>query len=191
MPLRASKLALQGGTAAAMLLSLVALGHVPIGEPPRDATIRLAGRMVGEKVKVCRDLTPAELATIPKHMQAAGQRCDQSILPYRLQVWVDDAQRADLLVQPAGVRGDRPVYVHKELVLPPGAHRLRVQFDPEEAAPATAAGGNPSAHDAALREAVQQAARFPLERELQLRAGAIVLVELNEQTRKWEVHGAE
>jgi hypothetical protein len=199
---RAGILALRWGVAASALALLVALGNVPIGDAPRDAMIRFVGRMVGEKVRVCRDLTAEELAKIPKHMQAAGQRCEQSILPYHLEVWIDEVRSIDMTVSPAGIRGDRPVYVHRDLTLAPGTHQLRVRFEPEalqpaaQAPPGAAAPSTqqpatqpPTAQQDAVREAVRQGTRYPLERTLTLRAGMIVFVELNEQTGKWDVRG--
>jgi len=57
--------------------------------------------------------TAEEKARIPQHMQAAGQQCEQSLMPYRLQVWLDGDLRIARSVRPAGVRGDRPVYVQE------------------------------------------------------------------------------
>jgi len=182
---------LQAAAAAGLLGLLLLLVRVPIGEPPREAMLRFAGRMVGEKIRVCRELTPAERAKIPLHMQTAGKRCEQSMLPYRLDVWVDETPRVDLEVHPAGLRGDRPVYVQRDLLLPPGPHRVRVRFDPETL-PAPAAGA-PSATDAEQRRALESAARdatrYPLDQVIELQAGQVVLVELNEQARRWEVRG--
>ena len=183
--------ALQIGLAAVLLAGLAALAHVPIGQAPHDAMVRLVGRMVAEKVKVCRNLTTEELAKIPKHMQTAGQRCEQSLLPYHLDVWVDESHRIDLPMRPAGIRGDRPIYVLQDLLLPPGARQLRIRFEPEALSPASPGipGGAPDPQRAALAEAIRQGTRYNLDRTVQLNPGQVVLVELNEQTRLWDVRG--
>jgi len=186
---RIGKRVLQAAVAAGMLGFLLLWVRVPIGEPPREAMLRFVGRMVAAKIQVCRELTPEERAKIPKHMQAAGKRCEQSMLPYRLTVWVDEAQRVDVEVHPSGLRGDRPVYVQRDLLLAPGAHRVRVRFDPKALPPPPA--GSPDAAAAAQREALETAAReatrYALDQVLELQAGQVMLVELNEEARRWEV----
>lgn len=168
------------------LLAAMAFGvRYPIGQPPEQAKLMLLGRMVGERVRVCRDLTPEELARIPKHMQAVGkQQCEQSLLPYRLRVWLNDALRIDSTVRPAGIRADRPVYVQEELLLPPGSIAVRIAFDPEPLN-----GGKSGAEDAvrtkALAEAVERATHYSLDRTLILAKGQVARFELDEDARKW------
>ncbi len=170
------------------LLAAMAFGvRYPIGQPPEQAKLMLLGRMVGERVRVCRDLTPEELARIPKHMQATGkQQCEQSLLPYRLRVWLNDALRIDATVRPAGIRADRPVYVQEELLLPPGSFAVRIAFDPE---PPTGGRSGAGAEDAvrakALAEAVERATHYSLDRTLILTKGQVARFELDEDARKW------
>lgn len=170
------------------LLAAMAIGvRFPIGEPAEQAKLMVLGRMVGERVRVCHDLTPEELARIPKHMQAPGQQqCEQSLLAYRLRFWLDDALRIDATVRPAGIRGDRPVYVQEELLVPPGSHAVRIAFDPE---PPTGgkfgAGAEEAARARARSEAVGRATHYPLERTLVLSKGQVARFELDEDARQW------
>jgi hypothetical protein len=176
------KRTLQVFVPAALLAGMASGVRVTVGERPQEARLLILGRMVGERVRVCRDLTPEERQRIPLHMQSAsGQQCEQSMLAYRLRVWVDGVQRTDLQVRPAGVRGDRPVYVHEELSIIPGEHALRIAFDPE---PAESSGAD-TPQGRALAEAIRQATRYPLEGILRARAGQVVRAELDESIHDW------
>src|SRR5579885_3628612 len=115
-------------TAAASLAFLAALSRVPYAaEPGADALLRLAWRARGERVEQCRRLTPAELARVPAHMRQEIQ-CTGRIVPYRLRVALDGREVINELVQAAGARHDRPLYVFRELRVPPGPPALAVRF---------------------------------------------------------------
>jgi hypothetical protein len=125
-------------TAAASLAFLAALSRVPYAaEPGADALLRLAWRARGERVEQCRRLTPAELARVPAHMRQEIQ-CTGRIVPYRLRVALDGREVINELVQAAGARHDRPLYVFRELRVPPGPHALAVRFARVRTVPATA-----------------------------------------------------
>ncbi|MBI3993693.1 MAG: hypothetical protein HY342_10495 [Candidatus Lambdaproteobacteria bacterium] len=165
------------------LLALVWVARLPMGSDPRDGLLRLAWRTVGARIKVCRDYTPAELQRVPAHMRA--QRiCAQSLLPYRVRASVDGVPVVDQLVQPAGVRGDRPLFVHRDLTLAPGTHRLALHWDPEPAE-----GIEDAALRDATRDATADASRYALEREVRIAAGRIVMIELDEAARGFRVIG--
>lgn len=123
-------------TAAASLALLGALSRVPYAaEPGAQALLRLAWRARGERVEQCRRLTPAELARVPAHMRQEFQ-CASRIVPYRLRVALDGREVINALVQAAGARHDRPLYVFRELRVPPGPHALAVRFARAETVPA-------------------------------------------------------
>ena len=171
---------------AVPVLCLVALAWVvrlPMGSTPQQGLLRLAWRTIGARVKVCRDYTPEELQRVPAHMRAK-QVCAQSLLPYRVRAAVDGAPVLDQLIEPAGVRGDRPLFVQRELTLAPGTHRIAVHFDPEPAQ---------GIEDAALRDATRSATadavRYALEQEVRIAAGRIVMIELDESTKAFRVIG--
>ncbi len=172
---------------ALLLAGILLLVRQPIGQSPSEGMLRLAGRLVGARVKVCRDFTPEELAKVPKHMQLGGQTCEQSLLPYRLQVWIGDQLRIDDVVRPAGIRADRPLYVQHELLLNPGAYPLRVRFAPAPPmkGPATEAAQQ------ALAQAMGSAPHFDLDLPMNLAAGRVFLLELDEPGRRWISHGNE
>lgn len=176
---------LQALVPAGLLAALAFAVRFPVGQPAEQAQLLLLGRMVGERVRVCRDLTPEELVRVPRHMQAPGQRsCEQSLLPYRLRVWLDGALRIDTAVRPSGLRGDRPVYVQEALTLPPGSFAVRIAFDPEPAA-GGAAGAEDAAHAQAMAEALARATHYGLERTLVLAKGQVARLELDEDARQW------
>ncbi|MBI4081442.1 MAG: hypothetical protein HY423_02400 [Candidatus Lambdaproteobacteria bacterium] len=188
---------------AALLLALLAVfGRFPQGSDAERGLLRLAWRMVGERVRVCRDYTAAELQKVPPHMrQGQGQVCEQHLLPYRLRAWVDDVNTVDEAVRPAGIRGDRPLYVQEDFPLSPGRYRVRVHFDPgagtvqtdgqAAGAPAAAgeAGGGSGGVAQATREATSRAVRYRFEGEIAIRAGRIVMIDLDEHAREFRVFG--
>lgn len=121
---------------AALLVVLGALSRVPIeGENAGSAALRLTWRVRGEEVGECRRPTPEELAELPVHMQNPDA-CVGSLPPYRLTAEVDDSMYADVVIEPAGARGDRPLYVYREILLEPGRHAVRVRFVREDGASA-------------------------------------------------------
>ena len=63
------------------------------------------------------------------------EQCEGRILPYRLRLRVDGAVVLDELVQAAGARRDRPLYVYHELPVQPGAHAIADAFTREGAIP--------------------------------------------------------
>ncbi len=172
---------------ALFLAGILALGQLPVGQAPSQGMVRLIGRMVGARVRVCRDLTREELAKIPKHMQLGGQTCEQSPLPYRLQVWIGDQLRVDENLRPAGIRGDRPLYVQQEWLLEPGIYPLRIRFAPGPARPPT--GGEAGLAERALAQALGAAAHFDLDELVDVRAGRVFLLELDEPARRWMNYG--
>jgi hypothetical protein len=92
-------------------------------------------------------------------------QCEGRSAAYRLVVSVDGAPGVDTLVTGGGARGDRPVYVFRELDVPSGPHRLEVRFerqsmpgvdsvgDGDDASPDTLMAGR------ALREAEERTRR--------------------------------
>lgn len=104
------------------------LARAPLEAHDADrAALRLAWRLRGEEVVACRRPTEAELAELPVHMRNPDA-CVGEIPPFVLEVRVDGEARVSRTVRPAGVRGDRPLYVYEELSLEPGRHDLVVWF---------------------------------------------------------------
>lgn len=147
---------------ASTLLLALALGgltRVPwVAGDPSVASIRLSWRFRGEAVRECRPLTEEERAELPVHMRRE-EVCERRIAPYRLRVLVDGREVVADRIHGGGAREDRPIYVFREIRVPPGTLELRVGFEPAEgeAAPPP-------------RE------RLVLERKLSLEGGEIALV---------------
>ncbi len=115
--------------AAGATVGLAALSRAPLAAYPSDTPVlRLAWSVRPERIEHCRTLTDEELAGVPAHMRQRVQ-CEGRSAGYRLVVSIDGAPRFDTLVTGGGARGDRPVYVFRELDVPTGPHRLDVRFE--------------------------------------------------------------
>jgi hypothetical protein len=131
---------------AGSLAGLGALSRASCAVSGEEAVLRLAWRARSVRVDVCRLRTPEELARLPVHMREE-EVCEGRLLPYRLQATVDSEQVADAVVQPAGARADRPIYVFRELELKPGEHRTRVRFQRQGTVPEQPPEIQPEEHE--------------------------------------------
>lgn len=124
-----------GVLGAAAALAGVRLGSLSsyTAETDARAIVRLAWRARGEQVRNCRHRTPEELQKLPPHMRQE-EVCEGRILPYRLVVELDGVAAVNEVIHGAGAREDRPLYVSRDLPVPPGAHRLAVSFARESRA---------------------------------------------------------
>lgn len=130
------------GLAVAATLAIGALSRAPYtADRAPHGVVRLAWRARGERVEQCRRLTPEELERLPAHMREE-ESCEGRVLPYRLQLSIDGALAVDELVQAAGARHDRPLYVYRELPLQTGTHAIAVVFAREGAIPPGKREGN-------------------------------------------------
>ncbi len=124
-----------------------------------EALIRLSWRTVSEPLRACRKPTAEELAALPPHMRM-DEICERRHTPFRLLVRLDGTIVRDSVQEPAGARGDRPLYVFEEIPVAPGPHRIEVEF----------------------REEIEGGARRPplhLDRETKLAPREIALVTLD------------
>lgn len=139
---RALRLGLGALVAAGGTAAMLALSHVPYAAGAADAAgIHLAWRVRPVRVEQCRRPSAAELAALPVHMRRT-EICEGRILPYALTVVVDGDTVVRDSIRAAGARSDRPLYVNRELSVPPGTHRVTVRFaraTPPDLDPATAA----------------------------------------------------
>lgn len=144
---------------SATVLALALLGagaRVRMGEPPSHSVLRLSWSHVGEQIT--RQLTQDELDALPIHMRPPDGIAESISVPYRLVVGIDGTARLDEIIQPGGVKGDRPMYVLKNLELSPGNYDVSIQFYPAEDFP--------------------NAIVYKMNRQVQLDAGQIRLVDL-------------
>jgi len=114
--------------AVAATASIIGLSGLPWTPPGADRSLlRLAWRAVGELVEECRRPTAEENERLPAHMRRE-QVCEGRTAPFHLRVEVDGRPVIDDTVFSAGARGDRPVYVFRELEIEAGAHSVAVDF---------------------------------------------------------------
>ncbi len=178
------------GVAAAFLGLIGVVSNLPQGAPPEHARLQLAWRTVGEQVRICRERSAEELARLREHMRLP-QTCQVQTLAYRLKVRLNDRERVSRTVSAVGAKGDRPLFVHEALPLAPGRHGLEIAFQVEPAAVQTRHGLaiESAAEQAALNKAIAEATRFRWTGQIEVQAGQIVLVELDEQGRDFRVSG--
>jgi len=157
--------------AAAVLLAMAMTGGVAwLSRAPSnvggdaDAVIRLSWRVAGVPVEACRTRTDEELATLPVHMRSS-QECTRTLAPFALNVAVDGATVVRDTVFPKGVRGDRPVYVFRDLPAKAGRMALSVRFEAVLAADAEPADGG--------------VARYAWDGEVDLALGDVALLTLD------------
>lgn len=114
-----------GLTAATAFLS-----RVPVSFAGADAgVLRLSWRNDAVSVESCRAPTEEELARLPVHMRAPTV-CSGAVVPYALRVALDGRGVLEDTIRASGARGDRPLYVFREVGLAPGVHELDVRYRP-------------------------------------------------------------
>jgi hypothetical protein len=100
------------------------------------AMVRFSWRVPALVLRTCEALVPAEGAQVPEHLRA--QLCDGEGVPWALEVRIDGEAVIQDTVEAAGIRGDRPLYVLRNVAVEPGRHEVGVRFAPilpeEEAA---------------------------------------------------------
>jgi hypothetical protein len=128
--LRRAGATLTGFAGAALLVAGSQLPWRPYAEG--TALVRLSWRSASEPVQECRVATAEELAALPPHMRRE-KICERRHTPFRLEARVDGQPVRELVIEPAGASGDRPLYVFEELPVSPGAHRLTVSFEEQRA----------------------------------------------------------
>lgn len=126
------------------------------------AVLRLSWRLRGEREEHCRTRSEAELAALPAHMRAP-RVCESRPIVYRLVLQLDDGRPDTVRLEPAGARGDRPVFVLRDTVVAAGVHRVRIELGREDGR-----GAEP----------------LTLDRRIESRAGRIDLVTLDPEGRR-------
>jgi hypothetical protein len=168
--------------------ALAALSQVPYTpEPGPEALLRLSWRARGERVETCYELSAEEQRNLPQHMRQ--QRiCEGTTAEYRLRLEVDRQRRIDETVQGSGEVQVRPLYVYREVALPPGEHRVEVTL--ERVGPAEGAEEEEEekeeARESRARRAREAAVprRLELERLVRLRPREVLLVTYDAERRE-------
>ena len=151
---------------AALTLGLGWLSRAPFQPAGSDdSLLRLSWRLRPPVMETCRMRTQAELDALPVHMRTP-EVCEQRAGAYRLVVRIDTLPPDTTRVQRGGAKGDRPLFVLREVPLASGPHRLHIQFEPE---------------DSAGRDPVMRP--LALDTVLQLEPGAVALVTLDPEGR--------
>ena len=113
-----------------------------------DALVRLSWRTAPIRIESCRRLTEEELAGRFPRTCVARRGAPGDTADYELSLRIGGIASLTDTIAPAGLRGDRPVYVFVDQPVPPGVHEVAVSFralvpadfDAEAAAPLTWGG---------------------------------------------------
>lgn len=116
------------GVASLVLVAgMAGLSQIPLATADGDARIRLSWRNEPIRVEECRALTDEDQADVPAHMRRA-QSCTGYHVDYELRLEIDGRAVAVDTVAPSGIRRDRPVYVLRDIPVPPGRHTVDVSY---------------------------------------------------------------
>ena len=118
--------------AAAALALMARASAAPLAFHVSSAShLRLSWSARPERIEVCRTLSAEELAQRAEHMRQRVE-CEGHFATYALRVTVDGQPAGDLVVQGAGLRHDRPLYLLHEFEVPAGTHAIGVSFTRRE-----------------------------------------------------------
>ncbi|MBT8488236.1 MAG: hypothetical protein HKN72_04480 [Gemmatimonadetes bacterium] len=106
---------------------MAGLSQVPVATADGDARVRLSWRNEPIRVEECRTLSDEDQADVPAHMRRA-QSCTGYRVDYELRLEIDGQSVAVDTVAPSGLRRDRPVYVLRDIAVPPGRHDVEVSY---------------------------------------------------------------
>lgn len=114
--------------AAFAAIALGALSRVPwsAGRAESEAMVRLSWRARSEAIVDCRPLTAEERDDLPVHMRRDSV-CERQTIPFRLAVRLDGRKAIDETLQGGGARGDRPLYVFREIPVTAVPHRIELE----------------------------------------------------------------
>lgn len=113
---------------AALALPLAALARAPYTPAVAgDAVLRFSWRLSAPAQERCRARTAAELEALPLHMRTP-EICERVVARYTLVTATGDARPDTVALEGGGVKGDRPLFVLQERVLPAGPRRVRVEL---------------------------------------------------------------
>ncbi|ODS51832.1 MAG: hypothetical protein ABS36_18840 [Acidobacteria bacterium SCN 69-37] len=166
--------------AAVGACGLAWLSQIPIAsDRASDAVLRLTWRARPERIEHCVTQSPEALAALPPHMRQTTI-CEGINASYRLVVQHNGVVVADQVVAPGGLRRDRPLYVFREITLPPADDAaIVVTFTRVEAGSGDAEPGQ-SDRDT-MRESVP--ASLTWERHLRFAPGQVRIVSYDPERR--------
>lgn len=97
-----------------------------------DAALRISWSVRPERIEHCRRLSPDEIASRPEHMRRSVE-CEGRLATYDLTVIIDDSTVDASVVQGAGIRHDRPMFLLRDYHVAPGRHQVQVRLTRREA----------------------------------------------------------
>ena len=124
-----------------------------------QALLRLTWRARPERIEHCVTQSPEALAALPPHMRQTTI-CEGINASYRLNVRRGDETVAEHLVEPGGLRRDRPLYVYLEIPMPPVETNVSIRFDRVEESSANGDDDTDGNSRDALRESVPPSLRW-------------------------------
>lgn len=198
----------------AVILTALSLGAMALlsaapvrSEDSDSARLRLSWSARPERIETCRVLSKKELEETEEHMRQRVE-CEGKFATYMLDVWVDERLVHQSVVRGAGLRHDRPIFLLREIPVPPGIHRIRVSFNRREKTDNDAAAFERKAsserdsglfagraqreeveHERRARAAIP--AQLSLDRSLSFRSGRVFIVTFGSERGSLELLNAE
>ncbi len=108
-------------------VALTYASSAPLSPYRRQAVLRLAWTARPERIEDCRQQSDQELAKLPAHMRQSVA-CEGTSASYRLEVRWNERVILQQTVRGGGLRHDRPLYLFRNIDLPPGDAAIRVVF---------------------------------------------------------------
>ncbi|HEU4937932.1 MAG TPA: hypothetical protein VFT39_15845 [Vicinamibacterales bacterium] len=188
--------------AIAATVGLSRASSTPFSPHGEQAVLRLAWTARPERIEDCRQRSDEELQKLPAHMRQSIA-CAGTTATYRLEVRWNDEVILQQSVRGGGLRHDRPLYLFRDIRLPPGDGTIVVQFARVESVPASTHRENSSderdegrqsmaMNDARRRRELEERTRgreeaippsLSLERRLHLASRKVVLVTYDAERR--------
>ena len=127
--IRALRLAGQFVVVAALFAGAASLADRPMyRQTPRDTGIVVLTFVHGaDRRAQCRQLTPEEIARLPRNMRRT-EECPRRRQPVYVELDVDGHNLYRASLPPTGIAGDGPSRIYQRFVLPAGPHDVAVRM---------------------------------------------------------------
>ena len=133
--------------AFAATVALTRASSVSVSPHGEQAVLRLAWTARPERIEDCRQQSDEELSKLPAHMRQS-MSCVGTSATYRLEVHWNDRLIVRQTIRGGGLRRDRPLYLFRNIELPPGDAAIHVTFQRvESVTPPTHRNTSPGERD--------------------------------------------